>query len=312
MTTTILAPPIVARASIPLPRNHQARLLLAACSQPDSLTEIRWWRRGDRPQQRWFASSVEAADFAVEQAGTADVYFGVIPRARQAGGRDALVSTARVLWAECDQTMASQRALALRPHLMVKSSLAGKTHAYWLIRERLPLADVERANRRLAFSLGADMRTCDAARILRVPGTLHWKTGEPLPVEIIHADCALNHPGADVVGALPDPFEPVRSAPARPRIVNLDHDRLSVIPADVYVPVLTRRELHGRFVQCPWHKDGRERTPSLSVGGPEDSLYLCFGCGESGDIFRLAARMWSLDERTQFPQILERLKQAFG
>lgn len=34
-------------------------------------------------------------------------------------------------------------------------------------------------------------------------------------------------------------------------------------------------------VFCPFHKDGKERNPSLSMN-PKDGYYRCFTCGEKG------------------------------
>jgi len=42
---------------------------------------------------------------------------------------------------------------------------------------------------------------------------------------------------------------------------------------------------------CPFHK---ERTPSFMVS-PERGTYICFGCGEKGDIFSFVQRMEGVD-----------------
>lgn len=34
-------------------------------------------------------------------------------------------------------------------------------------------------------------------------------------------------------------------------------------------------------VYCPFHKNGKERNPSLSMN-PKDGYYRCFTCGEKG------------------------------
>lgn len=317
MTTNALMvkpPPAAApRAGVPVTDLQAARLHLRALNPGAGLTEIRWWRRGDKPIQQWFADPDEAAAYAYARRDEGDVYFGVVPRARRAGGSDALIHTARVLWVECDEPMATTRALALQPHIVVQSSLPGKTHVYWLVREQLDMVQLKRALRRLAFHLGGDMKATDPARILRVPGCTHRK-GDPLPVMLLDWSGAPNVSAADLVKHLPDPAPPrVRTAPMPAKLRNTETEYLSVVPASVYVPRLTGREL-GRdgMICCPFHKGGAERSPSFSTGGPQDTLWFCFGCDEGGDIFRLAARLEGLNERTQFPHIINEVKRRLG
>ena len=67
-------------------------------------------------------------------------------------------------------------------------------------------------------------------------------------------------------------------------------------------PILRVCEQHGIRLEklgsqysalCPLHK---EKTPSFSVD-PERSLYHCFGCGEGGDVIKLAQRLSGLSFR---------------
>jgi hypothetical protein len=119
-----------------------------------------------------------------------------------------------------------------------------------------------------------------------------------------------------VVGDLPDPTaaHPLTAVATRTRGLGLpsdaDTEQLRAVPAREYIPVLTGRDVHRGFAQCPFHKGGQESTPSLSVGGPNEELWLCFGCQEGGDVFTMAARMWGLREREDFRQVKERLKEV--
>ena len=45
------------------------------------------------------------------------------------------------------------------------------------------------------------------------------------------------------------------------------------------------------MVTCPFHKDGQERTPSLSVKGAH---WRCFGCDTGGTVIDFAAALWGL------------------
>lgn len=317
MTTNALmvkAPPAVAGApSLPISEQQQARLVLRCLNWNAGLTEVRWWRRGGRPIQQWFTDTNEAADYAISHRDHGDVYFGVVPRAKRGGTRDSLVPAASVLWVECDEPMATARAMSMNPHMVVQSSLPGKTHVYWLVREQMTLDQIERANRRLAHHLGGDKRACDAARILRVPGCTHRK-GDPMPVLLLSWSGEPQVSAADLVRDLKDPSPPrVRRAPIQPRMRNAQTEYLGVIPANVYVPAITGREVdRDGMVTCPFHKGGQERTPSLSTGGPQDTLWFCFGCGEGGDIFRLTARIEGLDEKRDFPHIINEVRRRMG
>lgn len=42
--------------------------------------------------------------------------------------------------------------------------------------------------------------------------------------------------------------------------------------------------------RCPFHAAGNEKTPSLGVTS-DNGLWVCFGCGESGDVFEFVRRM---------------------
>lgn len=74
-------------------------------------------------------------------------------------------------------------------------------------------------------------------------------------------------------------------------------------------------EVVGQYVQlhkagrtftarCPFHK---EKTPSFHVS-PERGTYICFGCGERGDVFSFVQKMESID----FPQALKQLAERAG
>jgi len=82
-------------------------------------------------------------------------------------------------------------------------------------------------------------------------------------------------------------------------------------------------EVVGQYVQlhkagrtftarCPFHK---EKTPSFHVS-PERGTYMCFGCGERGDVFSFVQKMESIDFPTALKQLAERagvvLKQYTG
>ena len=61
------------------------------------------------------------------------------------------------------------------------------------------------------------------------------------------------------------------------------------------------RNFSGR---CPFHN---ERTPSFMVS-PERGTYVCFGCGEKGDVFSFVQKI----DGTDFPTVLKQLAEKAG
>ena len=104
-----------------------------------------------------------------------DVYVGVCPRRRRAGGRDA-VERAWALWVDCDSEAAAAALERFEPAptLTVASGSPGARHADWALQHAIEPDEAERLNRRLAAALSADLKAYDAARILRPPATLVW------------------------------------------------------------------------------------------------------------------------------------------
>jgi RepB DNA-primase from phage plasmid len=240
-----------------------------------------------------------------------DVYVGCAPRTRRHGGRDA-VKRAFVLWADCDgeDAVAALRDFEPAPSILIASGTGTNCHAYWPLTEPLPREEVERANRRLAYALGADPASADCARILRVPGTLSHKHDPPTRVDAIRLDAERRVSASDVVGSLPD-------APATPRlpIVPEEHrgdDPLLAITPDAYVrPLLGVEVPRHRKVQCPFHDD---RHASLHVYETAERGWYCFGaCRRGGTIYDLAAPLYGYAARGEdFLRLRAELRRLFG
>lgn len=80
-------------------------------------------------------------------------------------------------------------------------------------------------------------------------------------------------------------------------------DRINIVEIVGQYVSLKRagRNFSGR---CPFHN---ERTPSFMVS-PERGTYVCFGCGEKGDVFSFVQKM----DGTDFPTALKQLAEKAG
>src|SRR5204862_7075973 len=134
--------------------------------------------------------------------------------------------------AECDggEAVAALAEFGPVPAIVIASGSGSNCHAYWLLAEPLARDGVERANRRLAHALGADSASADAARILRIPGTLSHKHDPPTRVDALRLVPAVRVSVADVVGGLPDPPTPARPT-FTPAAARGDDPLLAIAPA---------------------------------------------------------------------------------
>jgi hypothetical protein len=242
-----------------------------------------------------------------------DVYVGCAPRTRRHGGGDA-VDRAVVLWADCDgeQAVAALADFEPAPAIVFASGSGSNCHAYWPLTEPLARDELERANRRLAHALGADPASADAARILRVPGTLSHKHDPPTTVDAIRLDPEQRVIADDVVGALPDPPAPARTTLAPPVTQTRGDDPLLAIAPEVYVRRLLGVDVpRHRKVPCPFHED---RHASLHVYETAERGWYCFGaCRRGGTIYDLAAPLYGYAARgDDFVRLRAELRRLFG
>jgi hypothetical protein len=102
--------------------------------------------------------------------------------------------------------------------------------------------------------------------------------------------------------------------------VNLDHsDPLRRLPSDFYFARLAKRRVsRGGWAQCPFHKGGRERTPSLHLEGTVWACYACQPIGDrhvmGGNIYDLAALLddYAIPLRgIDFVEVQRKLDQLF-
>src|SRR5205823_5187201 len=99
-------------------------------------------------------------------------------------GTAAAVEQVHCLWADLDGPEPLERLAAFRPRpsIEISSGSLDHGHAYWPLCQAISPQGAQRANRRLALALGADMAATDPARILRPAGTLNHKRDPPAEV----------------------------------------------------------------------------------------------------------------------------------
>ena len=239
---------------------------LFARDEPGALIEVRYRYRDGMRRTFFDVTDTAAAARTIARLATAtDVYVGVAPRLRRAGGKDA-IEHVWSLWADLDHPDAAAALddLPVAPAIVIASGTPGHLHAYWPLDDR----DQRRrrrtgANRRLAAQLHGDGGSVtNAATILRPPSTYSHKTTPPTPV---------------VVERLHDVTTTVQAVDRRHRtrphanshnehpddVVHRSQDPLRALDPALYVSVLTGQPVgRSRKVRCPFHDD---RTPSLHV-----------------------------------------------
>ncbi|MGI8597501.1 MAG: DNA-primase RepB domain-containing protein [Thermoleophilaceae bacterium] len=265
------------------------------------LVEVRY-RRGDgRPGMgqtfhAWPQERGGAAEMIGRLGRSVDTYIGVAPRRRRHGGREA-IERVHVLYVDCDSEAAIEGLERFSPPPAIVVGSGSGRHAYWPLWPPASPDEAERANRRLAHHLGADMVATDASRILRPPGTLNFKTDPPRPVEVERLVIKV-YTVEEVAGHLRDP-EPSRPAPRRLTPPSAPgRDPLLAIAPPIFVELLTGRQVgrDGKAI-CPFHAAGAERSPSLHAYATPEEGWTCFaGCG-GGTIIDLGALLYGIEPR---------------
>lgn len=284
---------------------------LFARARPSTLVEVRWRAPTGMSRRFVVASDVGAAAAIVRaRAQVTDVFVGVLPRWRRRGGRAAIVGDSRMVWVDLDSDVAARvlEPVQPAPSVIVASGGAGHLHAYWSLTVGWPPRVIERANRRLAWALGGDMNSTDAARILRPPGTVNHGRARAA-VQLVEGVTGESVGLGKLTGGLLDP--PGDASPSRRARSRDGHsDALLQVRPERYVAVLTGQRVgRSRKVRCPLHDD---RTASLHVYAEPARGWYCFGCRRGGSVYDLVAAMWRVEPRgAGFVAVRERLATIF-
>jgi hypothetical protein len=288
--------------------------LLAVDTPAGKLIEIRYTVPGGMRQLFVPARRTDHAATAIMAlAEHADVYTGVLLRARRGGGRNA-VDASRLLFVEIDHPNALER-LAAFPHApaaTVRSGSRGHVHTYFALSESIDAGRVKDANRRLAHALGGDLASTDPSRVLRPPSTVNRKHTPPAPVTLVDIVRSRRYDVDELLDGLADPPPRPRAAAASGtgRVARgRGEDPLLQIPAAEYIRRLTGREPDqtGK-IACPFHDD---RHPSMHLY--PDGHWYCYGaCQTGGSIYDFASRWWGEipTKGPAFIELRERLVEA--
>jgi hypothetical protein len=171
--------------------------------------ELRCRTADDRWAKHWARSALGADETAgVYARAGQDVYVGCAPRIDRTGDGQRHYAPVRVLWADCDTARASAKLELFEPSPTVIVLSGGQDegvpnrHAYWQLEEPLPAAEARAHLQRLAHHLEADAKSAEPARVLRVPGSRHHRTGRVARLIEFTGEV---HRLADLTGDLPLP-----------------------------------------------------------------------------------------------------------
>ena len=131
---------------------------------------------------------------------------------RNGGGKKEHIVEIPALWAEIDykdtpEVEAKNRLgeFPFPPSAVVNSG--GGLHNYWFLKEPATKEDipkVEKVLKQLVAALGADPSAAEAARILRIPGTINRKYEEPREVKLAYCYSEKRYNLEDISDFLPD------------------------------------------------------------------------------------------------------------
>ena len=189
------------------------RALLSLVDDGEHLIELRGfcdiW---PAPRKRWARTAADADEIAASLTPRdVDVHVGMAPRLGREGDDERRYAPLRVLWADCDSERAVAKLAMFEPPptaVVLSGGLDGtarKRHAWWALTEPVLADDAPAHLRRLAHHLDADPASCDAARVLRLPGSRSHKTGRVARLDAFTGETyALD----EITGELPDDRRP--------------------------------------------------------------------------------------------------------
>lgn len=131
--------------------------------------------------------------------------FGIFMTVNDGGTKTEQITGIRAIFADFDDPKAKrQEAIAaLKPHMVVQSSVDYKCHVYWLVSD-CPIESAKPAQEALVRQYGSDKDAKDIARVLRLPGFYNTKPklSEPVMVQILETSEAKPYTFNEIVNGL--------------------------------------------------------------------------------------------------------------
>lgn len=117
-----------------------------------------------------------------------------------------------VAWADFDGNAPEvwPKDIAPIPTIEIQSSVEGKKHVYWELKEFTGTKDLREVNRALAYALQADLSGWDANQFLRPPFSVNRKYKKPLPVQIVKNRLDRTY-DLEAFAAVPKPKEAIKA-----------------------------------------------------------------------------------------------------
>lgn len=131
----------------------------------------------------------------VKQHPKSNLYFGVATRNGHGGEKENIVNIPAV-WTDIDyKDVPKSKVTEIYKRFQAKPSLiiasGGGLHFYWILKEpalKHEIPQIETINKQLATHFSGDLNATDAARILRIPGTLNYKYDPPRHITLAEAN----------------------------------------------------------------------------------------------------------------------------
>ena len=131
-----------------------------------------------------------------------EVYYGPSIYAERKAVKEYVLGS-NVVWTEFDGNVPTDWKEIPTPSMRIQSSENGFEHVYWKLNKFEYDRDrIERINRSITFSLGADGSSWDCTQILRPVGTLNHKHGGKSVIPLAKSQTEYN---VEAFGSIPDP-----------------------------------------------------------------------------------------------------------
>ena len=191
-------------------------------------------RRAQARGRRWMALPDALDRLPAFLAWCADhdfsAYFGVLPRLTYGRGTTDNIGRGAVAWVDIDLPIAecSERC-ALVPYTPSAVVATGRgVHAYWLLSEASEPAECAALSAGLSRVVGGDS-TSDAARLLRLPGSVNPKHRWRPQARLIHLDAGRRYCAVELGDWLGEVTpSPVRPTVQRPSPIRLQPEQLGL------------------------------------------------------------------------------------